>query len=84
MMMDDWRLMMRTTLSIDDDVLEAAKVLATKLRVSLGEVVSDLARQSLRRPSGFSERNGIPLLPVSKRGAQVTLAQVNELRDEMA
>ena len=73
---------MRTTLAIDDDVLDAAKGLAGKLRLSLGDVISDLARQSLRAPTGFSERNGIPLLPVSNPMAKVTLAQVNELRDE--
>jgi len=76
------RWLMRTTLAIDDDVLEAARALADQKRLSLGEIVSDLARQSLRRPSGVSERNGILLLPVSNPGAQVTLAMVNELRDE--
>ncbi len=73
---------MRTTLTIDDDVLEAAKDLAERRRVSVGEIVSDLARQSLRQPTGFSERGGVPLLPVSNPKAQVTLAVVNQLRDE--
>jgi hypothetical protein len=73
---------MRTTLTIDDDVLEAAKALADQRRLSLGEIVSDPARQSLRRPAGTNERNGVPLLPVSNPRAQVTLAMVNRLRDE--
>jgi hypothetical protein len=73
---------MRTTLAIDDDVLEAAKALASQRRLSLGEIISALARQSLRRPAGMSERSGVPLLPVSNPSAQVTLAMVNELRDE--
>jgi hypothetical protein len=73
---------MRTTLTIDDDVLEAAKALAGRQRQSLGEVVSDLARRSLHQPAGFSERNGVPLLPVTSAKAQVTLAVVNQLRDE--
>jgi len=56
---------MRTTLSIDDDVLAAAKELAAKERKSIGEVLSGLAREALtpRKPSRRA-RNGVPLLPV--------------------
>lgn len=72
----------RTTLAIDDDVLAAAKALAEQQRRTLGEVISDLARQSLRRPVPLTERNGVPLLPVSNDTARVTLDLVNELRDE--
>jgi hypothetical protein len=73
---------MRTTLMIDDDVLTAARALADQQRRTIGEVVSDLARQSLRRPVPSAERNGVPLLPVTSRTAQVTLDIVNVLRDE--
>jgi hypothetical protein len=73
---------MRTTLTIDDDVLEAARAMADRQRVSIGEVVSELARQSLQRPTGFSEHNGVPLLPVRNPKARVTLDVVNQLRDE--
>jgi len=73
---------MRTTLAIDDDVLAAARVLAGRQRRSLGEVVSDLARRSLQRHTPQSERNGVPLLPVTNDKALITLEIVNELRDE--
>ncbi|WEJ12311.1 CopG family transcriptional regulator [Sinorhizobium prairiense] len=53
---------MRTTLAIDDDVLIAAKAMATQQQRSVGEVISELARRSLRRPRNGGERNGIPLL----------------------
>jgi hypothetical protein len=76
---------MRTTLSIDDDVLAAAKVLAARERSSVGEVVSRLARQALiptmRRSS---TRNGVLLLPRREEAASVTLELVNSLRDETA
>jgi hypothetical protein len=39
---------MRTTLQIDDDVLESARVLAAADGRSLGAVISDLARRSLQ------------------------------------
>ena len=75
---------MRTTLSIDDDVLAAAKGLAARQNKTVGEVVSALARQALRpaqtKPKG--ERNGIPLLAQTAGAPPVTLELVNQLRDE--
>jgi hypothetical protein len=73
---------MRTTLTIDDDVLAAARALADHQNRSIGEVISDLARKSLRRPRQKSERNGIPLLEVRAGSPVVTLDIVNALRDE--
>lgn len=77
---------MRTTLSIDDDVLAAAKHLAERERRSVGEVISSLARQGLLRGSRVtrSERNGIPLLPGRRPAVPVTMELVNQLRDEQA
>ena len=51
----------------------------------MGEVVSALARQGLQRGSrGTSAvRNGVPLLPKRKTATAVTMAFVNQLRDEL-
>ena len=75
---------MRTTLSIDDDVLAAAKGLAARQHKTVGEVLSELARQALRpTPSKLRrERNGIPLLAQKAGATPVTLELVNQLRDE--
>ena len=74
---------MRTTLAIDDDVLAAAKGLATRQKKTLGEVVSELARQSLRPPAASAKsRSGVPLIPLSAKADPVTLEIVNGLRDE--
>ena len=73
---------MRTTIAIDDDVLAAAKAIARQRNQSVGKVVSELARTSLRPPAPSTERNGIPLLPIRQPGAIVTLDVVNALRDE--
>ncbi len=73
---------MRTTLAIADDVLVAAKAIAREQGKTVGEVVSDLARRSLRKPATRRERNGVPLLPVQKGNPVVTLEIVNALRDE--
>jgi hypothetical protein len=72
----------RTTLAIDDDVLSAAKAIARVRNRTVGQVVSELARNSLRPPAAAAERNGVPLLPVRNPNAVVTLDIVNALRDE--
>ena len=38
---------MRTTVNIDDDVLDAIRELARRKRLTMGQILSDLARQSL-------------------------------------
>jgi hypothetical protein len=74
---------MRTTLTIDDDILAAAKSLAARRHTTIGEVISELARQSLRPiTTGTAERNGVPLLPLGANTGPVTLDVVNALRDE--
>ena len=75
---------MRTTLSIDDDVLVATKGLAASQRRSVGEVISTLVRQALQPAvADIKHRNGIPLLPRKIATPNVTLDLVNQLRDEL-
>ena len=74
---------MRTTLDIDEDVLQAAKELAANRGTTTGKVLSELARQALapRRPPRI--RNGVPLLPRrSPTSPKPTMDLVNRLRDE--
>ena len=78
---------MRTTLALDDDVLDAARALARQQGSTLGAVISDLARESLRSASSTTgvkgQRSGLPLLPIHDPGAVVDLQLVNQLRDEL-
>lgn len=75
---------LRTTLTIDDDVLSAARELATMERCSVGEVVSSLVRKALRNPSPEMEiKNGIPLLPNRHDAPPVTSEMVKQLADEL-
>lgn len=75
---------MRTTLAIDDDVLEAAKAIASHQDRPLGQVMSDLARRALhKQPTTVRYRNGVPLLP-DRPGPIITTEHVNALRDELA
>ena len=74
---------MRTTLLIDDDVLQAAKELAEAKGITAGKALSDLARIGLAPKRTATVRNGVPLLPRRPASApKTTLKRVNELRDE--
>lgn len=73
---------MRTTLDLDEDVLLAAKELARKRGLTVGQVVSDLVRQSLTRQVRTDTRNGLPQFPIQPDAGIVTLELVNHLRDE--
>jgi hypothetical protein len=73
---------MRTTLDLEEDVLLAAKEIARQRGVTIGKVVSDLARQALTREVAGSTRHGLPIFPIQPEAGIVTLELVNQLRDE--
>lgn len=72
----------RTTLDIENDVLLAARDIAQHRGLSMGKVLSDLARQALTRPTTGSTRQGVPLFPTRSESGIVSLELVNQLRDE--
>lgn len=74
---------MRTTLDIDDDILEAVKEIASNRSATAGRVLSDLARAALEPTAPALVRNGVPLLSRRPAGSpKPTMALVNRLRDE--
>jgi hypothetical protein len=74
---------MRTTLDIDEDVLQSAKELASARGTTAGKVLSELARKGLMPEEAAKVRNGVPLLPRRPAGApRLTMKLVNDLRDE--
>jgi hypothetical protein len=81
-MQKEWE--MRTTLSIDDDVLNAAKEMAAAQDKTVGEVISSLARRGLNPlESRRRTRNGVSLLPVRAGTPRVTSELVHQLREEL-
>ena len=73
----------RTTLDIDDDVLQAAKELARNRRKTTGKVLSDSARQALEPRARQPTRNGVRLLARRQGGRpKPTMDLVNRRRDE--
>ncbi len=76
---------MRTTLSIDDDVLDEVRKRAQAGGETMGQAVSHLLWHALRgnsKPIGY--RDGFQPLPVRSGQLCVTLEIVNTLRDEFA
>jgi hypothetical protein len=76
---------MRTTLDIEDDVLQAAKELAQRENSTAGQIISDLARRGLTTPVHAAKkssitRGGVPLL--ASRGEVVTLEHIQSLMDQ--
>ncbi|MEO6655863.1 MAG: hypothetical protein ABIO36_07235 [Pyrinomonadaceae bacterium] len=76
---------MRTTLDIDEDVLQGAKETAEMKGTTAGRVISDWARRGFFNMNGHSDqkkriRNGVPLLP--SRGKIVTMKLIQEIMDE--
>jgi hypothetical protein len=76
---------MRTTLEIEDDVLEVAKDIARHQCLSLGKAVSLLIRKGIHSPQGLQKevvRNGLRVVTRGQDSAPVTLEMVNQLGDE--
>jgi hypothetical protein len=79
---------MRTTLDIEDPVLEAVKELAHRQGRTAGAVASELLRRALSQPtaSGVQEppaRHGFRPFPAIPSDDRVTNDQVNRLRDDL-
>jgi hypothetical protein len=75
-------LTMRTTLTIDDDVLAAVRARAQYENRAIGEVLSELARTALRNAPSPAVRNGLPILQRANAAQPVTLDGVTTLKDD--
>lgn len=76
---------MRTTLDIEEDILQAAKELAQREGSTAGHIISVLARRGLTIPAHEKKRSpvtrgGVPLL--QSRGEVVTLEHARKLMDQ--
>jgi len=69
----------RTTVDLEDDVLLAAREIAKQRGNTLGQVLSDLARQELTRRIAVSTKHGLPLFPVQPNTGVVTAELLNRL-----
>jgi hypothetical protein len=74
---------MRTTLNLDDDVLNAVKSYAGSRSIPLGEAVSMLVRRGLSVPCPTRKVNGLLVFAPPPGEPLVTSKQVRELEDEL-
>jgi hypothetical protein len=78
----------RTTLDIDDDVLQAAKERARRDKKTTGEVISELARRALTAPppapAAREAKSLYGFRPFPKRGGIVTNEMIDKLREDDA
>lgn len=75
---------MRTTLTIDDDLLAAAKSLASARSESVGRVLSDLARRGLSADLRVSREHegSFPVFDIGPGAHPITIEDVRRLEDE--
>jgi Arc/MetJ family transcription regulator len=74
---------MRTTLSLDDDVVQQIKTYAKNRDVSIGKAVSDLVRRGLRAPLRTRIVNGFHIVELPPDSPTVTSQDVKRLQDEL-
>ncbi|HVL84636.1 MAG TPA: hypothetical protein VM367_10200 [Pseudonocardia sp.] len=72
---------MRTTLDLDEDVVEAARELAAGQRRSLGSVISELARRGLT-PARVEVDGDLPVIRVPVGTPPITPEMVRRALDE--
>ena len=72
---------MRTTLTIDDDVLAVARALADRKGTSLGSAVSELARRGFRSATTVRD-DGMPVFKVPDDAPPITSEDVYRELDE--
>ena len=74
---------MRTTLSLDDDLLPKVKVYAQARDIPIGRAVSELVRRGLHAPLQTRVVNGFHVVELPSGTPQVTTGQVRELEEEL-
>ncbi len=75
---------MRTTLSLDDDVFEAAQALADSSGKKIGQIISHLARRGLRADARAATKNGLPVFRVSPDAKVIPTQRARDLLAEDA
>jgi hypothetical protein len=73
---------MRTTLNLDDDVLDLLKDYAETRSVPLGKAASELVRRGLEAPVRTRLVNGFHTVVLPANSAQVTSEKVKQLLED--
>lgn len=76
--------LMRTTLTLDEDIARIARELAHEQNKSLGTVISELARKGLTAGTPYTRnrKNALPTFVVREDSPRITLSDVKRDEDE--
>ena len=74
--------MARTTLTIDDDALSAAREHAERRGQTLGEAVSELVLRGARREFVTDDIGGFHVVRLAAQSPKVTAAKVKKLEEQ--
>ena len=72
----------RTTLDIDDDVLQAIKEIGSTRKKTAGQILSELARKALCPSRTYDVRNGVPVIHRAPGMPLITNADVKRLQED--
>ena len=73
---------MRTTVNIDDDVLEIARDLAREKKCSLGSALSELVRRGYRRATIAVNERGMPVFRAPPDAKPITNEDVRRALED--
>ena len=73
---------MRTAISLDDDIIPAAKRYAAQRSVTLGKAVPDLASRRVTVPCPTRVVNGVTIFALPDDSCRVTAAKITGLDAE--
>lgn len=75
-------IMARTTLTIEDDALAAARAYAGRRGQTLGRAVSELVRRATRREFATDDVGGFHVVRLPPDSPKISAAKVKELGEE--
>jgi hypothetical protein len=74
---------MRTTLTLDEDVVQVLRSYAESRSLPLGKAVSELVRKGLASPTPTRSVNGIQVFDVPPDSPRITTRRVKEFESEL-
>jgi hypothetical protein len=75
--------MMRTTLTLPEDVYDAARSLAALEGISLGDAVAELVRRGLSPQISVDTRKAFPSIKIPPDAPRITLEQTLAAEEEL-
>jgi hypothetical protein len=76
-------LLMRTTLTLPDDIYEVARSLSAQRRISLGDAIAVLVRRGLQPPVTVDKSKAFPCFRLPKDAEPITLERTLDAEAEL-